>query len=137
MDKQEKKAVTEEGKRWHIDLEWYDNNSRSFTAMAQERMCPRCRKQPVSKKEIPASQLIATINKCCGDSSDFINENQPVLESVFRVFLAGGNQPLTLKELGEKLSPPRGGDVFRTSPEVLARLLANDRFYGVRPAQAG
>jgi len=56
----------------------------------------------------------------------------PVLESIFRLFLANGNQPLELEELGKQLSEWRDGDTYRTSEEILSRLLLSDQYYGLR-----
>ena len=64
----------------------------------------------------------------------FIIGQLPILESISRFFLANGNQPLTLEELGEKLSERRGGDTSRTSEEILLRLLKSAQYYGLRPA---
>ncbi len=57
----------------------------------------------------------------------------PILESAFRFCIASGNVPMTIEELGRQLSERRGGDVSRTSEEILLRLLKNDRYYGFRP----
>jgi len=55
------------------------------------------------------------------------------MESAFRLFLANGNQPLDLIEMGRQLSDWRGIDTYRTSVEVLSRLLNKDMYYGIRP----
>ncbi len=52
--------------------------------------------------------------------------------SVFRPFLANGNQPLDVEELGQRLNEWRGADAYRTSSEVLPRILENERYYGLR-----
>jgi hypothetical protein len=57
----------------------------------------------------------------------------PILESIFRFFIASGNTPMTVEELGRQLSERRGSDISRTSEEILLRLLKNDRYYGFRP----
>ena len=54
------------------------------------------------------------------------------MECVFRLILANVNQPIDLEELGSRLRERLGGDTYRTSPEVLSRLLENDRHYGLR-----
>ena len=54
------------------------------------------------------------------------------MESVFRLILANGNRPLELEELGNQLRERLDGDTYRTSPEMLSRLLDNDRYYGLR-----
>jgi hypothetical protein len=98
--------------RWFIDLDWFPQNGRSFSALAWERLCPACRQRLTAPP-------------------GFIHGGLPVLESVFRLFLANGNQPLDLEELSWELSEQRAGGGYRTSPQVLSRLLENDRYYGL------
>ena len=118
--------------RWFIDLDWHEQNNRSFLALAQGYLCPRCQKR--QKGEISATDLLATIKDCCSKTPDFITGKLPILESIFRLFLTNGNQLLDLEELGRQLSERRGGDTYRTSAEILFRLLANDQYYGLRRA---
>ncbi len=119
--------------RWFIDLDWYQLNNRSFSTLAGERLCRKCRRRlKAEEREISAADLLATIKDCCSKERGFITFELPILESVFRLFLANGNQPLTLEELSRQLRKWRGGDHYRTSVEILSRLLANDRYYGLR-----
>ena len=121
--------------RWFIDLGWYQQNNRSISALVQDCLCAKCRKQlSVEEKEITEAELLATIKDCCSHDPEFITGQLPILESIFRLFLANGNQPLTLAELGEQLSEQCGGNTTRTSEEILSRLLNSDRYYGLRPA---
>lgn len=118
---------------WFIDLNWYQQNNRSFSALAQGYLCTKCRNRLNGKgKEIAAADLLSTIKDCCGNNPDFITTQMPILESIFRLFLANGNQPLDLEELGKRLSERRGGDIYRTSVEILSRLLRNEQYYGIR-----
>ncbi len=118
---------------WFIDLGWYELNSRSFSALARERLCRKCRQRlKVEEREISAADLLTTIRDCCSKKPGFITGKSPVLESIFRLFLANGNQPLDLEELGKQLSEQRGGGSYRNSLEVLSRLLESDRYYGLR-----
>jgi len=114
--------------RWFIDLDWYQQNNRSFSALVQGCLCPKCREQ-LKEGEISAVDLLTTIKDCCSKAPDFINGRLPILESIFRLFLANGNQPLDLEELRKQLSNWRGR---ATSVEILPRLLENDRYYGLR-----
>ena len=116
--------------RWSIDLDWYQQNNRSFLALAQRCLCPKCREQ--FKGEMSADDLLTTIKDCCSKTPDFITDELPILESIFRLFLANGNQPLDVDELGNQLNELRGGDTYRTSPEILSRLLQSDHYYGLR-----
>ncbi len=119
--------------RWFIDLDWHQRNKRSFAALAKGYLCPKCREQ--LSGEVSAAELLANIKDCCAKTPGFINGQLPVLDSIFRLFLANGNQPLGVEELGKQLTELRGGDTYRTSPEILRRLLNSDRFYGLQPVR--
>ena len=121
--------------RWFIDLDWLQQNNRSISALAQGYLCAKCRKQlQAEEKELTEAELLTTIKDCCSHAPGFITSQSPILESIFRLFLANGNQPLTLEKLGNQLSEQRGGETSRTSEEFLSRLLKSDQFYGLRPA---
>jgi len=117
--------------RWFIDLDWYQLNNRSFFSLAQGCLCPKCHER-LRVGEVSAADLLATIKDCCSRTPGFINAKLPILESIFRLFLASGNQPLDLEELGRQLVHRRGGDTYCASAEILSRLLGSDRYYGLR-----
>jgi len=118
---------------WFIDLDWYQLNRRSFFTLAWDCLCPKCRKRlKVEEGEITEADLVTTIKDCCSKEPGFITGESPILGSIFRLFLANGNQPLDLEELGKQLSQWRGVDTYRTSVEILPRLLESDRYYGLR-----
>ena len=122
--------------RWAIALDWFQQNNRSISALIREYLCPKCAKQLSAKgKENSPDALMSAIKDCCSHTPEFINERLPISESIFRLFLANGNQPLDLEELGERLSELRSGDPYRTSPEILFRLLKSDRYYGFQEAK--
>lgn len=129
MDKQDLTTDQVE-QRWSIDLDWYQQNNRSFLALAQRYLCPKCREQFTG--EMSADDLLTTIKDCCSKTPGFITGELPILDSIFRLFLANGNQPLDVEELGNQLNELRGGDTYRTSPEILSRLLNSDHYYGLR-----
>ena len=129
MDKEDI-STNQVSQRWFIDLDWYQQNNRSFFTLAQNYLCPKCQKQ--LKGEISAVDLLATIKDCCSKTPDFITGKLPIVDSIFRLFLANGNQPLNLEELGRQLSEWREGDTYRTSAEILSRLLSSDQYYGLR-----
>ena len=122
---------------WFIDTAWYQRNGRSLSTVAGNVLCPQCRERlKVGKEEIPAAELLATVKDCCSGKPGFIAGDLPIMESVFRLLLANGNQPLVLAELSRQLSEWRGGDTYRTSAEILSRLLVRDRYYGLRPVES-
>jgi len=115
---------------WFINLDWFQQNDRSFSALAQGCLCPKCQER--LRGEISAADLVTTIKDCCSKTPGFITSEVPILECIFRLFLANGNQPLALEELGKQLNDWRGGDTYRTSAEILSRLLKRDQYYGLR-----
>jgi hypothetical protein len=116
---------------WFIDLDWYEQNGRLFATLAQGCLCPRCRER-LKAGEISEAELAANIRDCCSKLPGFITGEMAILAIMFRLFLANGNQPLTLAGLSEGLSEWLGGDTYRTSAEVLSRLLKDERYYGIR-----
>ena len=122
--------------RYQIDVGWFERNGRSFTAMAERCLCPACRKRlSKDRGKWPPESYLATIRDCCSGAPGFISGTTPIMESVFRLFLANGNQSLDLIDLGSQLSDRRGVDTYRTSVEVLSRLLEHDRSYGIQPVE--
>ncbi len=117
--------------RWFIDLDCYEQNDRSFLILAQGCLCPRCREQ-LPAGEISAAKLVATIRDCCSKVPGFITGELPILAIIFRLFLANGNEPLNLAELGRRLAEWWGGGNYPPSAEFLSRLLKDERYYGIR-----
>jgi hypothetical protein len=119
--------------RWFIDLNWLEQNNRSFLALAQGCLCPKClERMEGGKKQFSSADLLSNIRDCCSKTPEFFIDRLPILESVFRIFLANGNQPLGLEELSEQLVEQRGSAPHHTSTEMLFRLLGNERYYGLR-----
>jgi hypothetical protein len=119
--------------RWFIDLDWLEQNNRSFLALARGCLCSKCLERVEGgKKQFSSADLLTNIRDCCSKTPDFFVDRLPILESVFRVFLANGNQPLGLEELSEQLVERRGSAPHHTSTEMLFRLLGNERYYGLR-----
>ena len=104
-------------------------------------MCAKCRKRLTRGGDADAGgtpseeEVLATIRECCATDPDYITGGLPIMESIFRLFLANGNEPLDIIELGRQLSERRGIDTYRTSVEMLSRLLKHDDYYGLRPYQ--
>lgn len=133
MDKKEEVSIEPPKTRWAIALDWFQQNNRSISSLLQNHLCPKCAKRLSTEgKENSPDVLMATVKDCCSQVPDFIHDRLPILESIFRLFLANGNQPLDLEELGKQLNELRGGDPYRTSPEILSRLLKKERYYGLQ-----
>jgi hypothetical protein len=146
--------VPREEPRFFIDMQWYEQHGRSFRAMAQGRFCPSCQAKvgETTEERVPAvdkktnrvvyevqqvrygEQPMAVIRSCCSKQRNYITPETPVIEAIYRVFLANGNQPATLERVREQL-----GDWISLrerphnyAPEMLERLIRNDHRYGLR-----
>ena len=129
-----KEEPTQTEARWAIDLNWLKSNNRSFSVLARDSLCTKCRKKlKTGSIESKAANLLKAIQNCCSKSPGFIIPGLPIQESIFRVFLADGNKPLTLEELSAQLNQKRGINVYYTSATTLSRLLKNDQYYGIKP----
>ena len=53
------------------------------------------------------------------------------METLFRIFLANGNEPLTLAEIEQRMRELREGN-FNPTSDALHHLLNHDRYYGLR-----
>ncbi len=119
--------------QWAIDIDWLAEHSRAFPAMTERCLCAKCRKRLKTEADpASANSLLGAARECSEHSGAYITGDLPILESVFRLFLAEGNRPLDLIDLGRRLSERRGVDTYRTSVGMLSRLLRDDRHYGVR-----
>lgn len=125
----------QETSRWSIDFEWYKQNNRSFPVLARNYLCSRCLKQKWGP-EIPVARILSTIKDCCSSDPNFVTHKLPIMDAVFRIFLANGNQAITVDELRKELVERLRGDTYRTSPEILLRLLRNDNHYGIREVKS-
>jgi len=119
---------------WFIDVDWYQRNNRSFFGLAQGCLCSKCQ-EGLKGGEVSAADLMARVRDCCSKKPGFISGNLPILESIFRLFLANDNQPLDAEEVSGELVQWRGGDAARTSAEILSHLLESDQYYGLKQVQ--
>ena len=117
--------------RYFIDLNWYQEHGRSFSALAASRLCPSSRKKEKTRSE---TALLRTIKQCCSKREGFITPNMPLLEIIYRLFLANGNQPLELGQIQERLQQLNElGNVRDISIPRLKRIIENDKYYGLKP----
>ncbi len=146
--------MEESKRRYYVDERWFTQHNKSFRAIAQARMCPTCRKKIGSEvqervptidargrvvyevRSVPfASNPLSEIRRHCSKEAGYISAETPVLESLFRVFLANGNQPIDLDQIREQLMGyvPASERPRAFASEMLSRLLESDNSYGLRP----
>jgi len=127
--------------KFHIDLEWWRESGRDMRVYIREMLCQECRAQLgddvdhlrevdwVDEQTAEVTRVDAlwhSLRTCCSTKPDYITRNTPIVEAVFRTFLANGNQPLSVRELYERID--------RRPPQVLLRILTKGQTYlGIRP----
>lgn len=145
-----------ESPRYYIDERWYTDHNKSFRTVAQARMCPSCRKKLGTEvqervptvdnrgrvvyemRAVPfASNPLSEIRKHCSKEADYITAETPIMEAIFRVFLASANQPVDIAGILEQLSTyvPASERPRTYGPEVIERLLESPNQYGLRRFQ--
>jgi len=135
MKNSEEVSTEEASSRWFLDLDWYQQNNRSLLALTQHCLCHKCRERlGGSERQVSIPDLLSTIRDCCSQDPEFVTSRLPILENVFRLILANGNQPLDSEELQKQLNELHSGGVHHASIEILSRLLSSDQYYGLRRA---
>ena len=125
--------TAEEEILYAVDPDWFEQNGMSLSNVLAKRLCPSCQKKLANDSKANPDRLIGTISKCCSQDKDFIHPQQPVVESLFRLFISEGNKPLLAEELMENLNQRRGESPVSISAETLARLLGKTRYLGMGP----
>lgn len=135
---------------YRIDPGWYEQAGLSWDFAVRERLCPQARSaeggsegrrsvragagglrfQRGTGRDYSANPL-AAIQDLCADSPEYRDPSLPLKEIIFRLLLAGGNQPQSVLALYDGVMEwVKGGDGRVITPEVVQRLLASDRDYG-------
>ena len=127
--------------KFSIDAEWWEKENKDIRLFVREFLCPECMEtiaqdpdldeidwvDPDTGEVSRVDALWNSVQTCCSLRPGFIGPSTPFLESIFRTFVANGNQPLSIKELYELLD--------RNPPESVLRMLTAGRIYlGIRPA---
>lgn len=125
--------------RYHIDFGWWKQNDRDWRVYLRNFLCPEHQEafsnlavteqvdwvDPVSAEVQRVDGLQHVLISHCAKQPTFITQQTTLVDSVFRLFLANGNSPLTPEELSENLG--------RDSTTIL-RTLSGARVYkGLRP----
>jgi hypothetical protein len=142
--------------QYFIDETWFSENGYSFPEIlrarvpaslkarldeeVEERHTVMDKKSGKVKFEISKTRLgdnlPRAIREYAAHERDYISPDMPTLEAIFRVLLAGGNQPMSLEEIRDQLAEwcPGGGCQWLLLPmDALERLVSRDMFYGIRP----
>ncbi|MSQ10776.1 MAG: hypothetical protein EXR52_07210, partial [Dehalococcoidia bacterium] len=115
---------------YHVDPDWYVRTELSWDLALRDRLCHDARSGKTASEPRRAvrgaaggvrfqrkagkdysSDPIAAIQDMCADAADYRDAALPLKEILFRLLLAGGNQPLTVLSLYDSVMEwVNGGD---------------------------
>jgi len=124
---------------FHIDFEWWEREGRELRVYLRSYLCAEHRavfethqdteeidwidEDTAEVKRVDGLQHILRIH--CSLQHGYITPNTPLIDAVFRVFLANNNKALTPVELGARI---------RRDPAMILKALSGHQVYkGLRP----
>ncbi|MCX8061914.1 MAG: hypothetical protein N3D16_04985 [Anaerolineales bacterium] len=125
--------------RFHIDYEWWRQNDRDWHVYLYNILWADNQKlfgeglgeqfidwvDPQTAEVQPVNGLQHVVIEHCAKQPEFLAPGVPLVDLIFRVFLANGNTPLTPLELSERLGKPA---------QTILSVLSGSRVYrGLRP----
>lgn len=127
--------------KFHIDFDWWTLSDNDWRVYLQSMLCqehkliysdPNTEElidwiDPVTAEIQHVDGLRHILITHCARQTGFIMTHTTLVDAVFRIFLANGNNPLSSIELAERLG---------RQAETILRTLAGVRVYhGIRPCQ--
>jgi len=123
----------------HIDFDWFKKNDNSWQVYLRGYLCPEHQKtfsETANNEKIDfvdaetaevhtVDGLQHVLMNHCAKQPDFITSNTALVDAVFKVFLANGNQPLSSEQLSEIVNKP--------APTILRTLTGPKIYKGLRP----
>jgi hypothetical protein len=128
--------------KFHIDFDWWKQEGRNFRVYLWSHLCSECQKvyeshqgteeidwiDPDTAQVTRVDALWHSLQTCCSKKPDYITDQTPVVDAVFRVFLANGNTPLSSLELY--------GIIGKRSPSMILRMLTHGNIHrGIKPVR--
>ena len=126
---------------FQIDFEWWKESERDWQVYMRSLLCPAHQE---SLANLEDGQMIDWVDENtaevrevdgiqhalmshCARQEDFVTQKTALVEAVFRLFLANGNQPMSSEDLSARMGRPAN---------TILTTLAGPRVYkGLRPAQ--
>jgi hypothetical protein len=124
--------------KFHIDYSWWEKSSEDLRTYLLSHLLPEQRERLSQQEEDrrvdyidPDTGEVFELDELglgiqmAADDPNFINQQTPLVDSVFRVFLANGNLPMSPAELAEETG--------RSAQTILKTLGGNVIYKGIRP----
>lgn len=123
--------------QYHIDYEWWSRTGKDLV-QAMIAQLPQALRETLSAHphestvdyidpvtaEVTAIDELTLAIRTAAAAPDFITPQTSITDAMFRIFVANGNQPLSVNELAERLS--------RLPKDILKILSGRETYYGLR-----
>lgn len=125
---------------FQIDFDWWKENDRSWRVHLRSCLCGEHQEMyaeisgdekvdwidPETAEVQAVDGLQHTLISHCARQEQFITEHTTLTESLFRLFLSNGNQPLSPEQMSQELD---------REPGTILQTISGTRVYkGIRPA---
>ncbi|MBE0691354.1 MAG: hypothetical protein IH587_14645 [Anaerolineae bacterium] len=126
--------------KYHIDYSWWETSGEDLRTYILSHLLPKQRDQlsqtteervidyvdPDTGEVFQVDELGLAIQLAAKDSS-YVSAQTALVDSIFRVFLANGNTPLSVRDLSERTSRPAN---------TILKMLSGHIWKGIRPYQS-
>ena len=121
-------------RRYNVDIDGERISGGSAAALVATRRCRDCIELDDGDLTGDPAEAIAMIAEHCSNTSDYLLDDTPLREAVFRLILEGGNEPRSAEEISEALIGRWSSNPARDiSAGVVGRLLEHGRSYRLVP----
>jgi hypothetical protein len=125
---------------YHIDFDWWNRADRDLRVYLKSHLCEAHRAlyaESSSDESVdwvdtqtaeikPIDGILYQLRTHCSLQPEYITESTSVVDAVFRVFLVNDDQPLSPRQLGERL---------HKDPDLILKTISGKTVYqGLRPA---
>lgn len=125
--------------KFHIDFSWWDRADRDLAVYLKSHLCAEHQERfadfdpedMIDHVDAETGEVTRVngiehaLKSHCSKQPDYLTPQTSLVNAIFRVFLANGNQPLSPKELESRLERPA---------RMILRTLSGARVYkGIRP----
>lgn len=124
---------------YKIDFDWWQKSDRNWRVYLRSFLCDEHQAMyeniendemidwvdPKTAEVTQVDGLLHILITHCAKQDNFLNQNMALVDSVFRLLLSNGNQPMTPEEFGK---------ILNRQPSMILRTLSGIRVYkGIRP----
>jgi hypothetical protein len=119
---------------FHIDFSWWKQNDQEWRVHLRRLLCLEHQTafsdiqfdelvdwvDPDTAEVLQVDGLQHVLLTHCSHQQEFLNEHTALTEAIFRLFMANGNVPMTVREIAARLERP---------PTTILRTLSGTRVY--------